>query len=185
MADFFDDYLGALDRAGSFDRRPLPQLPGKPIRFSNQNIGVNKLKTFKKTICEKGLTRHYTNHSGKRTCATQLYNQNVDEQEITRRTGHRSTTAVRKYKRAIDEMSANVSNILDPPEPTQENCPILQEISDSSATPGKRLCTDRQGVNSVLPVDSDSRTVDRDGSKVYNNSVSNPLLEIWTNIPLG
>ena len=56
-----------------------------------------------KTICEKGeLTGHYTNHSGKRTCATQLYNQNVDEQEIMRRTGHRSTTAVRKYKRASD-----------------------------------------------------------------------------------
>jgi hypothetical protein len=64
----------------SLYRRPLPQLPGKPIRFSNQKIGVNKLKTFMKTICEKGgLTGHYTNHSGKRTCATQLYNQNVDE----------------------------------------------------------------------------------------------------------
>jgi hypothetical protein len=62
-------------------------------------------------------------------------------------------------------MSANVSHILDPPKPTQENCPILQEISDNSATPGKRLCTDCKGVNSVLPVESDSRTVDRDGVK--------------------
>ena len=35
---------------------------------------------------------------------------------------------------------------------------------------------DREDVNSVLPVYSDSRTVDRDGGKVYNNSVSNPLL---------
>ena len=89
---------------------------------------------------------------------------------------NRSTTAVRKYKRASDGMSANVSHILDPPKPTQENCPILQEISDNSATPGKRPCTDREGVICVLPVDSDSRTVDRDGGKVYNNSVSNPLL---------
>jgi hypothetical protein len=105
-----------------------------------------------------------------------LYNENVDEQEIMRRTGHRSTTAVQKYKRASDEMSANVSHILDPPKPTQENCPILQEISDNSATPGKRTSTDREGVNSVSPVDSDSHTVDRDGGKVYNNSVSNPLL---------
>jgi hypothetical protein len=71
---------------------------------------------------------------------------------------------VRKYKRASDGMSANVSNILDPPKPAQENCPILQEISDNSATPGKRPCTDREGVNSVLPVDSDSRTVVRDGA---------------------
>jgi hypothetical protein len=53
-------------------------------------------------------------------------------------------------------MSANVSHILDPPKPTQENCPILQEISDNSATPGKRPCTDREGVNSVLPVDMES-----------------------------
>ena len=123
-----------------------------------------------KTICEKGgLTGHYTNHSGKRTCATQLYNQSVDEQETMRRTGHRSTTAVRKHKRTSDEMSANMSHILDPPKPTQENCPILQEFSDNSANPGKRLCTDREGVNCVLLVESDSRTVDRDGSKVYNN----------------
>jgi hypothetical protein len=77
-----------------------------------------------------------------------LYNQNFDEQEIMRRTGHRLTTAVRKYKRASDEMSANVSHIFDPPKPTQENCSILQEISDNSATPRKRLYTDREGVNS-------------------------------------
>ena len=78
---------------------------------------------------------------------------------------NRSTTAVRKYKRASDGMSANVSHILDPPKPTQENCPIVQEISDNSATPGKRPCTDREGVNSVFLVESDSRTVDRDGVK--------------------
>ena len=71
---------------------------------------------------------------------------------------------MRKYKRASDGMSANVSTILDPPKPAQENCPILQEISDYSATPGKRLSTNREGVNSVLPVDSDSRTVVRDGA---------------------
>ncbi|CAC5412798.1 ROBO1 [Mytilus coruscus] len=60
-----------------------------------------------------------------------------------RRTGHRSSTAVRKYKRASDEMRANVSHILDPPKPIQENCQILKEISDNSTTPEKRLCTER------------------------------------------
>ncbi|CAC5395219.1 unnamed protein product [Mytilus coruscus] len=121
IADFFEDYLGALDGAGSFYRRPLPALPRRLIGFSNRNVGVNKLKTFMKSIYEKvGLIGHYTNHSGKLTCVTQLYNQNVYEQEIMRRTGHRSSTAVRKYKRDSDEISANVSHILDPPIPKQK-----------------------------------------------------------------
>ncbi|CAC5412797.1 unnamed protein product [Mytilus coruscus] len=75
IADFLDDYLGALDGAGSFYRRPLTALPGRLIWFSNQKVGVSKLKSFMKSICEKGgLIGHYTNHSGKRLCATQLYN---------------------------------------------------------------------------------------------------------------
>ena len=69
-----------------------------------------------KTICAKaGLVGNFTNHSGKRTCATQLYNAGVAEQEIMKRTGHRSEKSVRKYKRSSDEISENVSNVLNPP----------------------------------------------------------------------
>ena len=56
-----------------------------------------------------------TNHSGTRTCATQLYQAGVDEQEIMSRTGHRSETAVQKYKRSNSVLMENESKVLDPP----------------------------------------------------------------------
>ena len=69
-----------------------------------------------KTLCEKGgLVGNFSNHSGKRTCATQLYMAGVEEQEIMARTGHRSERSVRKYKRSSDEIADKVSDILNPP----------------------------------------------------------------------
>lgn len=71
-----------------------------------------------KIICKKGgLVGNFTNHSGKRTCASQLYSAGMDEQPIMERTGHRSERAVRKYKRSCLKVSDNVSKILDPPAP--------------------------------------------------------------------
>ncbi|XP_062611438.1 uncharacterized protein LOC134273266 [Saccostrea cucullata] len=81
---------------GSFYRRPNG---GITPRFSSQVVGINKLSTLIKTMCtEAGLSGNFSNHSGKRTCATSLYNSGVDKQLIMERTGHRSD-AVRKYKR--------------------------------------------------------------------------------------
>ena len=61
------------------------------MRYGDQVVGVNKLKNMMEIICERGgLKGNYSNHSGKRTCATQLYMAGVDEQEIMSRTGHRS-----------------------------------------------------------------------------------------------
>lgn len=43
-----------------------------------------------KEICQKaGLVGNYTNHSGKRTCATSLYKAGLDEQSIMDRKDHR------------------------------------------------------------------------------------------------
>ena len=84
-----------------------------------------------KIICAKaGLPGNFTNHSGKWTCATQLYMSGVDEQEIMKRTVHRSEKAVRKYKRSSDEISENVSNILIPPTPCSKK--IKKEESAES-----------------------------------------------------
>ena len=55
-----------------------------------------------KEICQlSGLEGRYTNHPGKKTCATTLYQQDVPEQEIMKRTGHRSVSVagVRKYQK--------------------------------------------------------------------------------------
>ena len=70
-------------------------LRDKPPRFGKQVIGKNKLAGMVKEIhvCAKaGFVGNYTNHSGKATWATELFNQNVDEHLITRQTGNRSNS---------------------------------------------------------------------------------------------
>ena len=112
LAPIFDSYISALGNEGDFYRRPLA---GPKIRYSSQPVGVNILDTFMKEIANKGgLKGNFTNHSGKRTCATSLYTSGIDEQEIMARTGHRSTNAVRKYKQTSDEIRKSVSLSLDP-----------------------------------------------------------------------
>jgi integrase len=68
-----------------------------------------------KEMCNKeGLEGNSTNQSGKRTCATHLYQSGLDEQQIMSRAGHRSS-GVRKYKRASNDQVRDLSNILEPP----------------------------------------------------------------------
>lgn len=112
LADHFQKYLQALGHRGPFYRRPLPS----GLRYGEAVVGVNKIKTFMSTICQKaGIQGNFTNHSGKRTCATSLYDAGIDEQEIMSRTGHRSEKAVRLYKRATPAVTSRTSAALDPP----------------------------------------------------------------------
>lgn len=65
-----------------------------------------------KSIAKKGgLQGNYTNHSGKKTCATQLYVGGVPEAEIMSVTGHRSQQGVRKYMRSNVDMKKNICKI--------------------------------------------------------------------------
>lgn len=108
----YSKYLDLIGNSGDFYRRPLSGL-----RYSRQVVGVNKLSTLIKSMCNKaGLTGFFTNHSGKRTCATTLFNNGVDEQLICERTGHRSN-AVRAYKRPSPDQQVQISGLLDPPKP--------------------------------------------------------------------
>lgn len=53
MANFFNYfklYLDALGNEGLFYRRPLS---GLPPRYGSQLVGVNKLKSMMKVICER------------------------------------------------------------------------------------------------------------------------------------
>ena len=128
MYDHFDVYLKALGNDGYFYRKPLQ---GSAIRYGKQPLGVNKLESLMKEMCTKaGLEGNYSNHSGKRTCATSLYNAGLDEQSIMDRTGHRSN-AVRAYKTKTNEVERRVSAALNPPNDT-ENIDIV-------ALPDKRV----------------------------------------------
>ena len=75
----YSSYLEAFGNTGVFYRRPLP---GK--RFSKQPMGVNKLSIIVKSMCKNAnIPGYFTNHSGKRTCATALFREGVDEQSPT------------------------------------------------------------------------------------------------------
>ena len=79
LADLFEKYLNALSNRGFFFRRPLKD----GLRYSEVVVGINKLKTFVSTMFKRaGIEGNLTNHSGKRTCATMLFDLGIDEQEI-------------------------------------------------------------------------------------------------------
>lgn len=138
----FEFYLSLIPSDGPFYRRPLT---GTPARYSTQVIGINKLSGIVKKFCDKaGFQGYFTNHSGKVTCATELFKQNIDEQLIMKQTGHRSQDAVRKYKRPSAQHELHVSDILQPPAPKKfstseslviaqkENIPLTIDVPTSS-----------------------------------------------------
>ena len=113
----FEFYLSLIPSSGQLYHKAIGD---HPPRFSSQIIGIHRLENIVKDFCtEAGFRGFFTNHSGKVTCATQLFKHNVDEQLIMRQTGHRSTDAVRMYKRPSAEHQPQVSRILQPPAPKQ------------------------------------------------------------------
>lgn len=82
--------------------------------YTNRPIGKNQLCKFVADMCsEAGISGRKTNHSLRATCATRLYHAGVDEQLIMERTGHRSVSGVRYYKRTSDVQIAECSAVLD------------------------------------------------------------------------
>lgn len=66
MVDYFELYLGSLGNTGAFYRWSLPPTDEEQIRFRQQVVGVNKLKSFMITITQKGgLKETFSSHSGK------------------------------------------------------------------------------------------------------------------------
>jgi hypothetical protein len=64
--------MKAIGNTGNFYRRQLG--------FSLQPIGVHKLATLIKQMgIEAGFSGTFTNHSGKRTCATVLFQGGIDD----------------------------------------------------------------------------------------------------------
>ena len=109
IVDIFNLYFGFIPLEGAFYRKPIGNDPPK---FSKQVLGKNCLSKLVKEMCDKAsFSGNYTNHSGRVTCATELFAKNVDEQLIMRQTGHRSC-AVRLYKRPTAEHEQMVSSIL-------------------------------------------------------------------------
>ncbi len=170
IVDVYNHYFGFIPQTGPFYRKPTGDDPPK---YSKQVIGKNKLGGLVKEMCSRaGFTGCYTNHSGKVTCAIELFAHNVDEQLIMRQTGHRSS-AVRAYKRPGVAHDALVSAILQPPAPKQAKSVDKLDVPPPKCKP---LCECQepppQGVAAVE-------------SRSNEPSVESKLSECWKSPPQG
>ena len=88
-------------------------LIGDSIWFESRPIGKNVLdQRFKKMCKDAGLKGNFTNHSGRATAITRLYQAGVQEKKIMKRSGHQSVECVRAYQREDPQDNVEVSNIL-------------------------------------------------------------------------
>ena len=136
MVQCFKLYLSLIPSTGPFYRRPCRQ-SGKSIKFSSQVVGRNTLGSLMQRICkEANFSGTFTGHSGKVTCATELFRHGVDEQLIQLQTGHRSD-AVRAYKCPANTHFHQVSKSLQPPlqkcaKPSAENTVTTEKTEDTN-----------------------------------------------------
>ena len=115
----FDKYLQHIPREGRLYRKPLVNKGSDTsIRFSVQSIGINTLSNRMKDLFQAaGIpleNRNITNHSGKVTCCTTLFNAGFSDSSVKSRSGHRSG-AVETYKRPLEALHDSVSHALQPP----------------------------------------------------------------------
>ena len=87
--NLFKKYLSLIPADGPFYKSPI-----NGLRFSKQNIGHNTLEKYMKQMFTKAAIplegRNITNHSGKVTLCTNLFNSGYDDKMISERSGHRS-----------------------------------------------------------------------------------------------
>lgn len=96
----------------SFYLRPLLKPKGN-IWYYKKAAGRETLgNVVKKVIGNTGFDGHFTNHSLRRSFATNLYDNGVPEQVIQESTGHRSGEGVRAYKHTSSAMKRQMSAIL-------------------------------------------------------------------------
>lgn len=99
----------------AFYLRPLEK-PNSHVWYYNQAAGKNTLSAVVGKLMKKGgFQGYYTNHSLRATCATRLYQENVDEQIIQEITGHRSLDGLRSYKRTSTIQKQTTDSLLQPP----------------------------------------------------------------------
>ena len=93
LYELYKQYIACIsdEESDRFYRRPLENGENGELRFSIQPMGVNKSSSLMEDMCVMaGIPGYFSNHYGKRMCATALYQAGVPEQEIMGRTGHRS-----------------------------------------------------------------------------------------------
>ena len=83
--------------------------------LSSLVLCINSLNKILPDLCESAGVIRKTSHCLRVTCATRLFQLEVEEKLIRERTGHRSN-ALLAYEKEISEQNRKVSKILGPPE---------------------------------------------------------------------
>lgn len=79
--------------------------------FSERPIGVNTISDATKRLMKNIDNKFYSNHSLRRTAITRLYQNGIEEQQISEISGHRSV-AVRQYKETCEQQREECSKII-------------------------------------------------------------------------
>ena len=101
--------LNPAVREGAFYFQPFYNKLG----FKNCVVGINSLNKMLPDLCKGIGCPRKTSHSLRVTCASSLFNNNVEEKLIRERTGHLSN-ALFRYEQPSKEKQEQVSNILGP-----------------------------------------------------------------------
>ena len=120
--------------------------------YRDHPVGINTLSAVVKKLAKQaGLEGYFTYHSLCHTCASLLHNdvENIPEQVIAEKTGHRSLTICR-YKHTKKELKRKVSSIL--------------TDGPSSATTSGELSSSQKKYNVPLFTNSELKARQRDGS---------------------
>ena len=91
--------IEAIER-NNFYVRPLSVGEDRKQWFTSVPVGRNKLATMVKAMCSAaGVEGKKTNHSLRSFRVTSMFEENIPEKVIQGRSGHRSVTALRVYKK--------------------------------------------------------------------------------------
>lgn len=120
LVRLYDMYLSLIPSRGPLYRKPLESVSSFGPRFSAGTIPVNQMsQMFKRFFAEAGIDttgRTISNHSGRVTCCTRLYNDGYSDKAVISRSSHRSN-AVHAYQREQFKILSDISNTLGAPHP--------------------------------------------------------------------
>ena len=80
--------------------------------FKAQHMGVNKLNSILKDMCEAGGIPRKTNYAARKTPVQKLQENDVPPNQIVQITGHKNLQSINNYSSLRGRQMENISNIL-------------------------------------------------------------------------
>ena len=106
-----------------------------PKRFELKNcvVGIHSLNGILPSLCAAIGTKRKTSHSLRVTCVSKHFNASVEEKLIRNRSGHVSD-ALLGYEKSCADQELKVSNVLNPPQVSNEAVEAALDISSQQVS---------------------------------------------------